>query len=323
MVYRSALRQDGPVEVAVNLGNERDAATFELALAAPTVTLDAPATLRRVGSAVDTPLALLQPAVMRLAAVVSWADGQPRALTDIVFTVDGVPQPQAAPPTPDAGGRIELVWDVSERDAGSYELAVEVADELGFRASSAPAAVTIETARPSPPTPTAVPTPDPAAQADGGAMSLALPLGLLALAGGALFWGVRRARRRPEATAPAAAPPPPPPPREGQVAVLEWAAEAEDAPAEAIELLGDNVTLGSEPDAVDIVLAGPDVSRLHARIRRDGEGRYWLYDEGSSAGTFLNYEQLGLAPRPLQHGDVIQLGRVALRFRLVEVARGD
>ena len=79
---------------------------------------------------------------------------------------------------------------------------------------------------------------------------------------------------------------------------------------------GGNVTLGREADAVDVVVDGAGVSRLHARIRRDDAGAYWLYDEGSAAGTFLNYEQLGLAPRPLQHGDVVQLGRVTLRFRL-------
>jgi predicted component of type VI protein secretion system len=94
--------------------------------------------------------------------------------------------------------------------------------------------------------------------------------------------------------------------------VLEWA----DGTATPIELPGDHVTLGREAEAVDVVVDGPGVSRLHARIRRDDAGAYWLYDEGSAAGTFLNYEQLGLAPRPLQHGDVVQLGRVTLRFRL-------
>ena len=58
MIYQSALRQNGLQQVAVNLGNVRDAAEFELALAGPTVTLDAPSSVRRAGSAVDTPLAL-------------------------------------------------------------------------------------------------------------------------------------------------------------------------------------------------------------------------------------------------------------------------
>ena len=84
------------------------------------MTLDAPTNVRRAGSAVDTPLALLQPAVLPLTAVVAWPEGQSRQLTEIVFLVDGVPQPQAAPPTADAAGRIPLVWDISEREAGMY-----------------------------------------------------------------------------------------------------------------------------------------------------------------------------------------------------------
>ena len=78
---------------------------------------------------------------------------------------------------------------------------------------------------------------------------------------------------------------------------------------------GAEVTVGRSRSAT-VMVDHDSVSRLHARIRRDDAGAYWLYDEGSAAGTFLNYEQLGLAPRPLQHGDVVQLGRVTLRFRL-------
>ncbi len=77
-----------------------------------------------------------------------------------------------------------------------------------------------------------------------------------------------------------------------------------------------DVTIGRDAAAVDVVLDAPGVSRLHARIRRDAAGEYWLYDEGSEQGTFLNYERLGLAPRRLQHNDVVQLGALGLRFRL-------
>jgi pSer/pThr/pTyr-binding forkhead associated (FHA) protein len=58
-------------------------------------------------------------------------------------------------------------------------------------------------------------------------------------------------------------------------------------------------------DENDIVLAGGQVSRRHARIASDG-GQYILHDLGSKNGTFLNGERV-TAPRPLQHGDVIAL----------------
>jgi len=318
IVYTSAARRNGPQQVAVNLGNVRTTATYELALAAPQVTLELPATtIRRAGSAVDSPLPLLQPAVLPLVARVVWPDSQQRTLSEVRFLVDAVAQPLAGRPQPDEAGRMPLTWDISERDAGAYRLAIEVADELGFRAASPPLTVTIEVARPSPPTPTAAPTPEPRpAPGAGRAATLILPILLLAGAGGALLWAKRRAARRSPAPAPA------PEPEaaavrasgDGHVPILEWTSAA--GQVQQIELLADNVTLGREPGEVDIVLDDPSVSRLHARIRRNAEEEYWLYDEGSVMGTFLNYQQLGLAARQMHHGDNVQIGRVALRFRL-------
>ncbi len=105
-----------------------------------------------------------------------------------------------------------------------------------------------------------------------------------------------------------------PPAGDRHVAVLVWAVD--DEGEDQIELTGSDVTLGREPEAVDIVVDEPSVSRLHARIRRNAAGEHWLYDEGSIEGTYLNYERLGLAPRLLQHNDVVQLGQVLLRFKL-------
>jgi predicted component of type VI protein secretion system len=75
------------------------------------------------------------------------------------------------------------------------------------------------------------------------------------------------------------------------------------------------VTIGRDEAAAQLVLKDKSVGRLHARIRwRDG--RYWLYDEGSASGTFLNHDRLGLSPRQLQDGDEIRIGRILLRFQL-------
>jgi predicted component of type VI protein secretion system len=281
--------------------------------------------VRRAGSAVATPLALLQPAVLPLTAQVVWPDGHPRRLTDVIFRVDGVAQPLATTPALDDAGQLPLSWDISERDAGTYRLEVEVADELGFRAASAPLEVVIEIARPSPPSPTVTPTraPSPlATAAEGVPWAVILPAALLAAGGVATGVALLRRRRARRAAAP---PPAPPriipaagPPDDRHVAVLEWATGAD---ADPIELTAADVTLGREAEAVEIILEDPSVSRLHARIRRNQAGEYWLFDEGSESGTFLNHERLGLAPRQLQHNDLIQLGRVTLRFRL-ELAGG-
>jgi hypothetical protein len=117
-----------------------------------------------------------------------------------------------------------------------------------------------------------------------------------------------------------------PPPSETQVATIERldaggtptgeqfliADSALPAPA----LIFHNVTIGRDAAAVNIVLDDSSISRLHARIHGDAREGYWLHDEGSAGGTYLNFERLGLAPRLLEHGDVIQFGRVMFRFVL-------
>ena len=80
-----------------------------------------------------------------------------------------------------------------------------------------------------------------------------------------------------------------------------------------ILLTGSEVIFGSDPLHANRVLDDPSVSPRHARLRLEN-GRYILSDEGSIAGTWVNYQQL-TAPRPLRHGDVFQVGRVAYRFQ--------
>jgi hypothetical protein len=326
MAYRSETRENGDHEVSVSLGNVRDAASFTLALAAPEVAIDLPsATIRRAGIAADTPLPLLQPAVLPLTARIAWPDNRPRRLTEVVFRVDGVTQPLGQAPALDAAGQLPLAWDISERDAGTYRLEVEVVDELGFRAAAEPVDVAIEVSRPTPPTPTPAPTraaPLPALSALGRMGEWPPWVWLVPIAAaGVLVWLWRAARRRAGRAAPPAEPPPPPAaadPADRHAPVLVW--ELPGGGSERVELPATDVTIGREPGEVDIVLDDPSVSRLHARVRRTAEDEYWLYDEGSILGTFLNHERLGLAPRRVQHGDAIQIGRLTLYFRL-ELAR--
>ncbi len=73
----------------------------------------------------------------------------------------------------------------------------------------------------------------------------------------------------------------------------------------AIEISRTPFTLGRQGDN-DLVLLDTRISRRHARIVKDGKG-YWVEDEGSRHGTFVNGERI-TAPRRLQSGDQISLG---------------
>lgn len=84
--------------------------------------------------------------------------------------------------------------------------------------------------------------------------------------------------------------------------------------APQVPIITPEMTFGSDPLQVTRILDDPSVSPLHARIKQE-KGQYFLYDEKSAAGTWVNYEQLS-APRCLQHGDIVQMGRFAYRFML-------
>jgi hypothetical protein len=264
--------------------------------------------------------------------LIRWPDGVARPLTAVALLAGG-PDGQTntiAELQPDDEGWIRLEWDVQFLRQGGYELAVKVADNLGYEADSEPVRVILRLERPVPPTPTpqpsptpgtAVPTPVPIVSTN--RLILALGLSLLAgLVAAILLW--RRWRRRGRRGAGVMGgggddvSPRDMPPANLPLATLQTrqlAALEDEQAAVLLPLSSDNVTIGRDEAAAQLVLDDKSVGRLHARIRWRN-GRYWLYDEGSAGGTTLNFERLGLAPRPLQDDDQIQMGRLRLRFRL-------
>jgi len=78
----------------------------------------------------------------------------------------------------------------------------------------------------------------------------------------------------------------------------------------------EELTLGSDPNQATLVLDDPSVEKLHARLRRQPDGTYRLADQGSVAGTWLNYSPVSQEGATLEHGDLIHVGRVGFRFTL-------
>lgn len=68
-------------------------------------------------------------------------------------------------------------------------------------------------------------------------------------------------------------------------------------------------------DSQDLVVPDPEVSRKHALFRRDGE-RFTVEDLGTGLGTLVNGERI--STHELQHGDVIQIGSLELKFGQTE-----
>jgi hypothetical protein len=119
-------------------------------------------------------------------------------------------------------------------------------------------------------------------------------------------------RTLPDWPPPPAAPPPRPLPVKAMQAALigrngEWANRR-------LSIDGDSLAIGRHPDC-DLRLTDTAVSRRHAVIRC-GQGRYFLQDQNSSTGCYVNGRQVSACE--LKNGDTIRIGNAEFQFQLKE-----
>lgn len=83
-----------------------------------------------------------------------------------------------------------------------------------------------------------------------------------------------------------------------------------------IEVLAPIQHLGRDAALAEIVFPDRSVSRRHARLEVSPEGAFRIYDEGSTSGTWVNFTMISASEGwELKHGDLVNLGRVQLRFK--------
>lgn len=80
------------------------------------------------------------------------------------------------------------------------------------------------------------------------------------------------------------------------------------------------ITIGRDPAQCTIALEDLSLESVHARLRREND-TYRLMDEGSIAGTWVNYTPISKGGAVLEHGDLVHIGRVGFRFSLRDPAR--
>ena len=90
----------------------------------------------------------------------------------------------------------------------------------------------------------------------------------------------------------------------------------EPASTAPIPIAEKDMTFGTDPVQSMRVLDDPSISPLHARIKQTDDGVFMIYDHGSIAGTWVNYESVTREGTRLAHGDRIHFGQLAYRFNL-------
>ena len=102
----------------------------------------------RVAEDAEAELATIEPTSQAVLAQINWPDDHPRSIISAALVVDGVIQQAIDNPGLGDNNTLDLNWDISNLDASTYNLSIEVTDELGLEGSSAPLPLEIEVQRP-------------------------------------------------------------------------------------------------------------------------------------------------------------------------------
>ena len=80
---------------------------------------------------------------------------------------------------------------------------------------------------------------------------------------------------------------------------------------------GREVRIGRKQAYCDVIIDDQRVSRLHASIVEKEDGKFYVKDEGSSGGTYVNRRKLRVNDMvELHHNDIINFNTVSYRFEL-------
>ena len=284
---------------------------------------------------------ILNPSQQELEIIIEFPDGHPRDVKRSTLYVDGqaVMENTKAPFD-------KFIWDISAyTESGQHQLVAEVEDELGLSKSNLAIPVSM----------TVKPAPRGLRPFLARYRSYVV-LGAIGLAGVALVAILLRGRRRgtstmdrieirkrledpltqpvpsiSEPTVPAArktktqprkplapgwVPAKPARLPEAPAYLTRLTNGGEPASATPIPIAEKELTLGTDPVQSMHVLDDPSIAPLHARIKQNGDGAFMIYDQGSIAGTWVNFEPVTREGRRLQHGDRIYFGQLLYRFDL-------
>jgi len=103
---------------------------------------------------------------------------------------------------------------------------------------------------------------------------------------------------------------------EGQPKLI-WAGQTPSPmPGNSIEVNKQKAVIGSDPEQCEIVISADSVSSKHAVLLRSEGGAVRLADLGSESGTWVNFAPVSSKGTILNHGDIVQIGKLSFRYQI-------
>ena len=335
--YTSAVAAGGQHTLSVQVTHDgavikSDEQTFSVDIQPPNpILVSPPLQITRQPPADDPYNAqILTPAVQEIDLIIEFPDGHTRPLASTSLYVDGrvVAENKSAPFD-------QFTWDLSGlTTSGTHTISVEAVDSLGLKKTSMEIPVTITVVQP--PRGISALFAKYRQYITYGAIAFAGIVLLLILLVTRIQQGVantRRARllntdpltqpvisteelsaqeqrklRRPRAARLK--------PQNAPASLMRLTPDLEPSTETPIPLIEAEIVVGTDPAQSNLLLADPSVASRHARLSHDEAGNFHIRDEGSVAGTWVNFDPIGKEGCTLQHGDVIHFGQLAFRFQV-------
>jgi hypothetical protein len=106
------------------------------------------------------------------------------------------------------------------------------------------------------------------------------------------------------------------PRKDAAASLIRINAEGQALPVTPIALVEQENIFGTDPVQCTQIMDDPSISLVHARLRQTEDGGFLLLDNGSIAGTWVNYEPIPREGYRLAHGDMVNFGQLLYRFTL-------
>ncbi len=291
-------------------------------------------------SRISVPAHAFEPQSWRFNLLIEFPDGRTRSIKQMrVFADENMILERLEAPFD------SFVWDLREyTQTGQHILQVEVVDELGLSAKTVPLPILIKVVRPLPSPSRMVQRNIPLIVVSISITSVAALALVLAMRGQLVPTSQRLSRRlgtkkrkpldplrQPVPIAPLPPSKTSPPSRyEEQSPSLEPTKPAvfahlsplggsdEGETSRSFAMVTEELTIGRNAVRNLLVIDDPTVEGIHARLERQTDGRFRLYDLGSLSGTWVNYTPVSQEGVMLEDGDLIHIGRVGFRFVIRE-----
>ncbi len=344
LVYGSRITSSGPHQVSAEVShNDQDYVSsiqeFDLEVMPPNIAfVSPPKVIELINLAEDGDLEVLSPSSQQLELLVEFPDDHVRSIKETILYVDGeVMDVNRTSPFD------QFVWDLSEYTAsGEHILEAELEDELGLSNKTVDTVVQITIGGSEASALSMISQNRTILAAVVVAISGAVLLLVLVLGGRLRPGFIREYRRRKKLSDPVTQPVKiqsehPTKSRSAWLNRFTWPREPITSKAYAhmiplsdtvkeesnppIAINDELVTFGKDPNLVDIVIEDDAVEGLHATLQRRKKGVFRLSDEGSIAGTWVNYSPVSDEGTLLEQGDIIHIGRVGFRFIMREPHR--